>query len=444
MPGLTESRMSVIRTLIDAAPDSAIRSLDMALSADSSGGPMATIREMVAAEAEQRRTRSMTFGPLAKLCPAVPTMRHECFPPKVMRTLWTALKTEQPDAVAAAVGASLGWKTEAIDPVPFDHLVTAAAAGLRAGGPAFSPSVAMLEAIAPGSAARFAAYLDLVPLARRSLDQLPEWLIRMTDERAAGIRLAFRDAVTVAPDAGPRFIEILLAQLDEPWHVLRVVSGLMDRPSDDFMAGSELAHIGERLLREVDMRLEALRNFDPQAGLPAGVAAAEDARVVVQCLIEFDQTLDIKREGLWGGKIAKQRRELSQIVELRLSKADDAVEKALPLKSVKIAARLVKGVPKLQQEPDERAIAKAEGFLAFLDRTRASAAVGGFAALRHKMVEKLEDRLDQYAEDLIEELRNADSPYHERARQYLELCARFVGYVRDEKAAQIVRRRAAA
>src|SRR5436190_11883498 len=444
MPGLTESRMSVIRTLIDAAPDSVIRSLDMALSADASEGPMAVIREMVAAEAEQRRTRSMTFGPLAKLCPSRPTSRHECFPSKVLPALWKALKAEQATAVAAAVGASRAWKNDEIDPAPFDQLVDAAAAGLRGAKPAYAAAAAILEGHGPGSTARFADYLDLVPLARRALAQLPEWMIRMTDERAAGIRLAFRDAVTVAPDAGPRFIEILLAQLDEPWHVLRIVSGLMDRPSGDFMAGPELAHLGERLLGEVDARLNALRSFDPQAGLSAGVAAAEDARVIVQCLIEFDETLDIKREGLWGGKIAKQRRELSQIVELRLSKADEAVEKALPLKSVKIAARLVKGVPKLQQDPDERAIAKAEGFLAFLDRTRASAAVGGFAALRHKMGEKLEARLDQYGEDLIDELRNEASPNHERARQYLELCARFVGYVRDEKAAQIVRRRAAA
>src|SRR4051812_37478914 len=131
MPGLTESRMSVIRTLIDAAPDSAIRSLDMALSADASEGPMAVIREMVAAEAEQRRTRSMVFGPIAKLCPAKATMRHECFPTKVLPTLWKALRADRSEAVAAAIAASQAWKNDEIDPTPFDYLVTQAAAGLR-------------------------------------------------------------------------------------------------------------------------------------------------------------------------------------------------------------------------------------------------------------------------------------------------------------------------
>ena len=42
------------------------------------------------------------------------------------------------------------------------------------------------------------------------------------------------------------------------------------------------------------------------------------------------------------------------------------------------------------------------------------------------------------------EVRNEGSELHDRARLYLELCAKFTGFVRDEKAAQIVRRRAAA
>jgi hypothetical protein len=239
-------------------------------------------------------------------------------------------------------------------------------------------------------------------------------------------------------------MDILLGQMSDAWEVLRIVSALMDRPSDDYLAGSELAHIGERLLDEVDQRLHDLGEFDPQAGPAAGAAAAENARVAVMILAEFDHTLDVKREGLWGGRIVKQKKRLAQIAEFRIGKVDEAVDQALPLKPVRLAGRLTRGVPKLQADPDDKAVTKARGFLAFLDGARVSAAVGGYSALRSKVVEKLEERLDQYAEDLIEELRNADSDLHDRARLYLDLCADFVGYVRDQKAAQIVRRRAAA
>jgi hypothetical protein len=444
MPGLTESRLAVIKSLIEAAPDSVVRSLDMALSAESGEGPMAIIRELVAGEAVERRARAMTFGPLAGLCPSKPTRRHDSFPAITLTALWKTLCAEHAGEIAQVLELSGSWRNEAVDPEPFDALCALAAQGLHQGDAAFASVTTLLEAAEPGGAARFADYLDLVPLSRRALALLPDWLGRMTDERAAAVRLHFRDAVEISPDAGPRFFEILLAQLDEPGQVLRVVSGLMDRPSDGYMAGSELAHIGERLLDEVDQRLQSLREFDPQTGAQAGRAAAEDARIVVGVLAEFDNNLDIKRDGPWGSRTAKQKRELAQLVETRLGKVDDVVEAALPLKTVKLAGKRMKGVPKLLADPEERFVTKAEGLLAFLDHTRTSAPVGGYASLRGKVVEKLEDRLDQYAEDLIEELRDPASELHDRARLYLELCAKFVGYVRDEKAAQIVRRRAAA
>jgi hypothetical protein len=114
------------------------------------------------------------------------------------------------------------------------------------------------------------------------------------------------------------------------------------------------------------------------------------------------------------------------------------------LKAIKLAGKRMKGVPKLIQDLDPAAVTRAQAMLAFLDHARASASDGGYAALRNKVVEKLGERLSQYAEDLLEELRNEVSDLHDRARAYLELCASFLGSVRDEKAAQIVRRRAAA
>jgi hypothetical protein len=439
-----ESRLAVVKTLIEAAPDAVVRSLDMALSADAAEGPMALIRDMVAHEAGERRARAMTFGPIVRLCPATPTARHDCFPAKTVPALWKALAAEHPADVAAVLEISGSWRNEEINADPFDALCAAAAEGLRQPHGAFSAIAAQLEAAEEGAAKRLADYLDLAPLSRRALGLLPDWLGRMTDERAAAVRLHFRDAVEISPDGGPRFFEILIAQLDEPAQILRVISGLMDRPGDGYMAGSELAHIGDRLLGEVDERLQALRDFDPQGGAEAGRAAADDARIIVGALAEFDNNLDIKRDGPWGSRIVRQKRDLAALVEARLSKADDAVEAALPIRTVKLAGKRMKGVPKLIADPDERAVTKAEGLLAFLDHARASAPVGGYASLRGKVVEKLEDRLDHYAEDLIEELRDASSELHERARLYLELCARFVAYVRDEKAAQIVRRRAAA
>ncbi|CAN5338319.1 hypothetical protein BH11PSE2_BH11PSE2_06390 [soil metagenome] len=447
MPGLNDNQLSVIRALIDTSPDSAIRSLDAALQSVHGDGPMATIRDMVSAEAGERRARAMTFGPLIKLCPrATPVVEFDRFPAKIPAMLWCALKAEVELKVIAGMAASAGWRDEEADSTAFDDLCAVAAAGLRSPGEtAFAAPFQVLEEAKTGSAERLALYLDLVPLARRTLNFVPDWLGRMTEERAASVRIAFRDAGEIGPDGGgPRLLDLIQAQMEEPWQILRIVSAVMDRPSDTYIAGSELSHIGQRILDAIDRRLDDLRAFEPHKGAPAGVAAAEAAHIAVLAICEFDQSLELKRDGPWGSQIARQKRDLAQSVEGRFAKTDEAVGAALPLKSVRYAGRMVRGMPQLTSDPDPRMVTKAEGFLAFLDKSRNSAPTGGYASLRNKIVEKLDARLDAYSEDLIETLRTDEAALHERARLYLELTATFMGFVRDEKAAQIVRRRAAA
>ena len=55
-------------------------------------------------------------------------------------------------------------------------------------------------------------------------------------------------------------------------------------------------------------------------------------------------------------------------------------------------------------------------------------------------------RLDGYVEEVLEEIRAGDDEEvdPDRAREFLEIAAQLCGLARDEKAAQIVRRRAAA
>ena len=60
------------------------------------------------------------------------------------------------------------------------------------------------------------------------------------------------------------------------------------------------------------------------------------------------------------------------------------------------------------------------------------------------MLEALEHRLDSYVEDVLAEIHADDGVDHDRARIFLEIAAALCGLARDEQAAQIVRRRAAA
>jgi hypothetical protein len=291
--------------------------------------------------------------------------------------------------------------------------------------------------------AAFASYLDLCPIARDALARLPDWLVRMTDERAAAARLAYKDAVALSDDAGPQYFEILLAHLVEPWQVLRVMSAIMDHPGDKYAAASELARFGEYILADIDKRLADFRAFDPSQGACAGAAASAALHVAAVEIAEFENSIELSREGPWGSRIGQQKKTLAQAAESRLDQIDKALDAALPLRMVRFGKGL-RGLPNLKSEPDAAALRRAEGLMAFFDQSRSSAAQSGYGASRAKVAEKVEDRLDQYVEDLLEMLRAEEVESVERIHAYLEVAAGLMGSARDDKAAQIIRRRAAA
>jgi len=82
--------------------------------------------------------------------------------------------------------------------------------------------------------------------------------------------------------------------------------------------------------------------------------------------------------------------------------------------------------------------------MAFFDYSRQFASQSGYGAARTKAAEKIEARLDQYVEDLLEMLHSQQVETLERVRGYLEVSATMMEATRGEKAGQIIRRRAAA
>ena len=441
---MSESKLEMVRALIGQAPDSAIRSLLLALSADEGHDEGLTrVHAMIEAEASDRRARNMAFSPIAPLCVEPGPFTGLCFPPRTLSLIWKALKTEAPEEIRAAKALAADWRAEESSPELFDRLCARAAARLELGGGAFASAAEAADTGAGREA--LAACLDIAPVTRRALDQMPEWLGRMTSEKAAKLRLAYRDAVAVADDAGPRFFEMLAAHLTEPWLILRVISGVMDRPNETYLAGSELAGFGERVLADIDRRLAEVVAFKSTSGRQTAHAVAAAVHTITIQIAEIEQSINLTPEGPWGRRLAVQKHALATSIEGHLKAANDAVHIALPVQTKRMGPRAAKGIPRLTHDPDPVLVEKAATLLTFMSEVRASAPAGGFASARAKTLESLEHRLDTYVEDVLEEIRTPDGAVDpERARAYLEIAAEFCGLARDEKSAQIVRRRAAA
>lgn len=447
MGQLSESQLAAVRALLAVAPDSAVHDLESTLASGSGRHEtMRMIHAVVATEAQDRRARNAVFRPMMPLCASTrATFGGTRFPAAALTGVWKGLKQQG--------GSNLALALAAADPRYFEHppeeiydvLCADAAAGLRArANEAYAAAAATLEQASSGGAELFAAYLDVTPVARAALDRMHEWLGRLNDERIAAARVAFRDAVAIAEDAGPRLMEILYAHLEEPWAVLRLISAVMQRPGDRFVASTELAVFGDRLLDDIDAQLKLVLAFDADRGCESGRVTGEAVRIAVQEIHEFDESMDLAPEGPWGSRLTRQRRSLVQAVEGRLKAVESEVAAALPLQSPRNRRSGLHGQPRLTADPDPRQVQRALAFLTFMMEVRSAGERLGFGALWGRTTEQVQARLDTYVEDLLEKLRAGEGDNLGRVRVYLDVAAEFMGVLSDDRAAQIVRRRMAA
>jgi hypothetical protein len=434
MPGPTAEQLAALKMLFGSAPDTVLAALDRSLGG--SGPNMAQVHAMIGEERADRALKEMVFGPVAPLFGR--RERGPCFPSRVGSAVWSALKARESALYAEAVEATQYLRAEDPPPEVLDQLCARAAAMLRDGS---SP----LRAEDAALGQELAAYLDLVPLARAAMPRIPEWLGRVDEERTVNLKLTLKDATALMADGAPRLVEIFQVNLAEPQQILRIISVATDRGNDRYLDESELAAFGQRLLDDVEARIERVRTFDPNQ--PTGVARGlgEDVTLVCQILGEMERSLELTRDGPWGLRATGARRKLAANVESRLRDMEDALFKALPMQKSRSTGRASRMLPCLDQTPSPEAVARAQGLFALLEATRASAQIGGYGALHAQVSTKLRERLVEYADDVIHDVNAGVSPEDdERARGFLEMAAEFLQQADDAKAAQLVRRRAAA
>jgi len=439
MGTIAAHKLQIIRTLVETAPDAALRSLELALSSAGATGSLAAVRGLVEDETANRFVRNNILAPIVPLC-AKRRDGQVQFPSAVLPRLWRALKVIAPSRVEEAAAKCNPWDLENGVPDVFDDLCKTAASGLRDPENGAFDSVRSLC-----DPEQLALCLQLSSITRSCLPKLSEWISRMSEERAAAARLAYRDACRISDDAGPLMLDILSAHLPDDWRILRVISAVMDRPSDRYLASSEVKEFGERVLAEIDASIVQIETFNFSDGERAGREAAQAAHRVQLQIVEFQQSVDVAKDGPWGKRLARHKQQMAKVCEQRMDQADKTLEQALPLRSLSMMSKKgSKGAAKLTDEPDEALIRRAQSALAFIAELRSCADKAGYGTSRNKILEKLNSRLDPYIEDVLHVARTGDGGDSGLAVKYLDVAAGFIAYTRDDKTAEIVRRRAAA
>lgn len=439
MAAISAHKLQIVRMLVETAPDAALRSLELALAGVGTTGGLAQVRGLVEDETTDRFVRNNVLAPIVPMC-ATRGAGQISFSPRVLPALWKALKAVTPQRVEEAAAKCNPWDLEQGAPEVFDDLCRMAARCLRdAEQDAFDATRSL------GNADELIACLEIGHIVRTSLPKLSDWVSRMSGERAAAARLAYRDACAIREDSGARLFDMLAAHLPDDWRILRVISAVMDRPNDRYLASSEVGSFGERVLAEIDEAIALIRDFNLDKGEALGREAALAAQRVSLQITEFEQTVNIAKDGPWGRRLAKYKQEIAQVAELRMNAAEKELAEALPTKPISLLGKKGgKGIAKLNAEPDPTAVRRASAILVFIEQLRPCAAQSGYGSTRTKVLDKLNTRLDQYIEDVLYAARTGEGGDPGLAQQYLDIAATFIAFTRDDKTAEIVRRRAAA
>jgi hypothetical protein len=444
MAQFNEARLDAVRTLVARAPDLAVQSLASLLASDASDdASLRLVRQIVGAEARDRQVRNAAFAPLSILCAPPVGLPRVSFPRDTPLRLWRALKAYDADLAdkIARLPARMDGAEETRALLNEFCLGAADALDGRL-SPAFASLADYLDQ-SPRGASRVTLLLRLSPILRHALLRLPDWIENIGGECGAAIRLAFKDASDFGGEASFLYIETLVAAMETPTHILRLINVILDRPSDRYLSGSELGGLGQRLLDLIDEKVQSIQKFDPRRGLEGGVAVASAADQASLMMSEFETQLTLSRESVWGSRIVQQKRALSLAMETRLREVESAIAAVLPVKMIRVNGKPLRGAPNVPAMPDPDAVHKALSLAGMLEGCRTSANLTGFAALRRKIIESQEQWLDIYINDLLDMLRKGEVE-PEPARAHLDIAAELMGLVRDPKSAELVRRRAAA
>jgi hypothetical protein len=451
MVALNERKIAIVRTLVESAPDRVVGRLQQALIETGGDSALAGVRRVVEIEASDRRLRNTILSPIAPMCvgDGVST-RRLIFPSRALSGVWHGLKNLAPDVIAAAEAAISEVDDDetsirALETMnrAFDALTRLAASALRAREQRdFVGAAELCDRARPGGAETLAACIDLAPVVRKAAARLPEWTGHSGEDTTAASRLAYKDAVAIAEDAGPRFFEMLAAQLSPSWMVLRVISAVMDKPTERYLADSEVGDFGERVMTEIDEALVAIGKLDLDAGPAAGRAAGKLVELIAGQTTELEACIELSRDHGWGHRIVNQRKDLAAVVEGRLRDAEKLATAALPTASSG-RLRMRRNLPRLTVGPDPRAVARAMTLLTFTQEIRTSANYAGFSAAHTKALENVGAMLDHYVEEVLDLIKTGDVADLDIAAAFLGVAADFYLLIRDEKASALVRRRAA-
>jgi len=440
---MDERRLAMLKGLIRSLPAGALRTLETALGLTKDAG-LAAVRALTATEIDRRYVCEMVFQPFVRLFePRGDDLEGVHFPRMWLQAIWNQLEAREPEIYHEAFAELRAMREDDPVPVVFFRLVKAGADLCRA---APQTVAGRDDPQSLAQVAELALYLDLHRIIRQTLARMPDFLGRIDAEKAAALRVMFKDAAELDAESGYRYLELIFANLEDGGQIIKFVATVSDRPKDRFLAESELAVFGERLLDHIEARVSALQQEMGTRHKPCEDlgGAGEHVAQALSRLQAFEHYVELSRDSLWGRRVAAAHKSIAGLVEQVLNSAEKQLGQVLPTRSERIHGRMKREAPDLDLAVAPAQIDHMRNTLAFIRDARPIAAAGGFSSLHNKVMQVLEAEMDEWFTSLLADANSGDLTDTGRATEAFERVAELMGVLCGEDKARTARRRVAA
>ncbi len=440
MTGLSDTKLQRVGALLDGLPgDMADRLCNAARQGDPALARLLEYCRIGPDAAARRRF----FAPLEAISgdPARTRPSRAYAPQGLQAAVWTWLKSIAPGAVQAAEAASEDFADESPGRLDTARVEAAEAMTAALDAAADDPKAAKklrarLDVGDFEPVRHLASLLKAAPVTRPALEGLPDLITDLTDDLSASLRDRYETASDADPDAGVWVLFLVMARMERPWRLLRVFERIARREDDFLVSRTDMAEIGEALLRDAEHDLAGFA-APPETAMEterAAAALSEFAAVTVGMTRE----IGIRKDGAWGKRLFDLRNRASEQMTAIHEAAREAYRRATPEEG---GVRGRSGPPPAPGEPGyERACALGRFLIASKDEA-ARAAVGN---AHQAVLEEIQLRLETLADRLLRSARTGGAEDAEASAARLDQIAGLMRACGAEQTADVFLRRVAA
>ena len=270
-------------------------------------------------------------------------------------------------------------------------------------------------------------------------DGWPEEIKDLDDTHLIPLREFNDHLIADSPEITPYLLFLVKARLQHSYQVFRAVEKVTRHSNDRIMLNTELKLVGDALLDENDVCLEAI-SWEAGKACDAGSMVAA-LKHFIELTQGWSSEFDIDPAGAWGKRLAGQRARCARLWDSYMKRIGKMIDQVMPRKRGTATGR--KTMPDLSRVIEPHEIALAENAINLLHEVQGFASQGGFQFTKDKTVQLLESRLEEQKDDLLALFGQKDEADPDRVSAHFSVLVSMTRAFLGEEDANVLMRRGA-